>query len=414
MVQAWLVLPPLFLAYLVAAPPRLGRRAGQVLAAGVIAVVVSLSWMSVVAAIPANRRPYVDGTTNDSIFSKVFVYNGVSRIGLHIGAGTIVPANSPFLRALNSSNPETATFQAGPSPDKLFVGALGRDGGWLLALALVIALAVLVERRRAPRGDRQRAAVLLWGAWLVVLAALFSSDRYINSYYLVALAPAIAALCGIGLSSEWDGIARRPSRLALAGLVAACAGYALLLTASSAGHWWWLVALGSLMALAAIVALLATPWRRLGLALAGVSLLVLPAATTGLVVAQGLGAFSTPFQPAEATRYTTTEPETFQRRELTVTSDEDGIVSAVYTTALAAPWIMVTGEEYLPIGGYSGENPAPSLAALEHLVASGRVSLVFIPVHLVPRDPRLFWVREHCSGGGLEPPGGTELGEYDC
>ena len=225
MVQAWLVLPPLFLAYLVAAPPRLGRRAGHVVAAGAIAIVVSLSWMSVVAAIPANRRPYVDGTTNDSVFSQVFVYNGVSRIGLHIGAGTIVPANSPFLRALNSSNPETATLQ-GPSPDKLFVGALGRDGGWLLALALVIALAVLVERRRAPRGDRQRAAVLLWGGWLVVLAAFFSSGRYINSYYLVALAPAIAALCGIGLSAVWDGIARRPSRLALAGLVAACAGYA--------------------------------------------------------------------------------------------------------------------------------------------------------------------------------------------
>ena len=278
----------------------------------------------------------------------------------------------------------------------------------------MIALGVLVERRRAPRGDRQRAAVLLWGGWLVVLAAFFSSGRYINSYYLVALVPAIAALCGIGFSAVWDGIARRPNRLALAGLVAACAGYALLLVASSAGHWWWLVVLGSFVALAGIFATLAAPWRWLGLGLAGVSLLVLPAATTGLVVAQGLGAFSTPFQRAAVTRYTTKGPESFQRRELTVTSDENGIVSAVYSTALAAPWIMVTGEEYLPIGGYTGENPAPSLAALEHLVASGRVSLVFIPGRFFPRDPRLLWVREHCSGGGLEPAGGTELGEYYC
>ena len=116
MVQAWLVLPPLFLAYLVAAPPCLGRRAGHVFAAGAIAVVVSLSWMSVVAAIPANRRPYVDGTTNDSVFSQVFVYNGVSRIGLHLGAGTIVSSNSPFFRALNSSNPEITTLQAALPP----------------------------------------------------------------------------------------------------------------------------------------------------------------------------------------------------------------------------------------------------------------------------------------------------------
>ena len=212
-------MPPLFLAYLVAAPPRLGRRAGHVVAAGAIAIVVSLSWMSVVAAIPANRRPYVDGTTNDSVFSQVFVYNGLSRIGLHIGAGTIVPANSPFLRALNSSNPETATLQAPPPTSSSSVRSAVTAAG-CSALALVIALAVLVEAQTRPRGDRQRAAVLLWGGWLVVLAAFFSSGRYINSYYLLALAPAIAALCGIGLSAVWDGIARRPSRLALAGLVA--------------------------------------------------------------------------------------------------------------------------------------------------------------------------------------------------
>ena len=69
---------------------------------------------------------------------------------------------------------------------------------------------------------------------------------------------------------------------------------------------------------------------------------------------------------------------------------------------------MVTGEEYLPIGGYSGENPAPSLAALEHLVASGRVSLVFIPVRLVPRDPRLLWVRSTALVAGSSRPEARE------
>ncbi len=101
--------------------------------------------------------------------------------------------------------------------------------------------------------------------------------------------------------------------------------------------------------------------------------------------------------------------------DLTVANDVTGIVAAFYSTALAAPWIMVTGDEYLPIGGYIGEDPSPSLATLKHLVATGRVSLFVIPVLLSPRDPRLAWVRQHCANDQVNPVGtGTEFSEYSC
>ncbi|MBV8463885.1 MAG: glycosyltransferase family 39 protein, partial [Acidimicrobiales bacterium] len=69
MLQAWLVLPGLYLAYLLAAPAvDLVRRLGHVAVSLLVVVVVSLSWMSVVSLVPAHERPYVDASCNDSVF----------------------------------------------------------------------------------------------------------------------------------------------------------------------------------------------------------------------------------------------------------------------------------------------------------------------------------------------------------
>ena len=82
MMQAWLVVPALFLAYLVAAPVASFLRRVCHLAAATLAVgVVSLSWMSVVSLVPQSSRPYADGSCNDSLFNQVFSYNGFGRLG---------------------------------------------------------------------------------------------------------------------------------------------------------------------------------------------------------------------------------------------------------------------------------------------------------------------------------------------
>ena len=44
--------------------------------------------------------------------------------------------------------------------------------------------------RRAPRTDRTRAALLLWGGWLLVTGLVFSyMQGIIHPYYAIALAP---------------------------------------------------------------------------------------------------------------------------------------------------------------------------------------------------------------------------------
>ena len=54
----------------------------------------------------------------------------------------------------------------------------------------------------------------MWGTWLVVTAAVFSfMGGIFHEYYTVALAPAVAALVGIGGSTLWR---RRPQWAAMA------------------------------------------------------------------------------------------------------------------------------------------------------------------------------------------------------
>ena len=76
--------------------------------------------------------------------------------------------------------------------------------------------------RRAARTDRTRAAALLWGGWVLVTGLVFSyMNGIIHPYYMVALAPGIAALVGIGAMALWQA---RPGPENLAGRIAAAAG----------------------------------------------------------------------------------------------------------------------------------------------------------------------------------------------
>ena len=87
---------------------------------------------------------------------------------------------------------------------RLFNSVMGGQASWLLPAALLALGAGLIATRRAPRTDRTRAALLLWGGWLIVSGLVFSlSSGIIHTYYTVALAPAIAALVAIGGRMLW-------------------------------------------------------------------------------------------------------------------------------------------------------------------------------------------------------------------
>ena len=208
MMQAFTVVPAFGLAYLIAAPTSLRRRAVQLLAGLGALVVAGGWWVVIVSLVPAADRPFIDGSPDNSIWNLIFVYNGFGRLS---GSGTGGGAN----------------FSGTAGVFRLFNDAMGGQASWLLPAALVGFVAVLVVRRRAPRTDKVRAAAIVWGGWLLVTGAVFSYGKgVIHTYYTVALAPAIAALVAIGAQQLWKERAHVWARAVAAGSVVLTAGWA--------------------------------------------------------------------------------------------------------------------------------------------------------------------------------------------
>ena len=420
MMQAWLILPALALAYVVAAPPSLRVRLGQVALAGLVTVAVSLSWMVAVSLVPAGERPYVDGTQNDSVFSQVFVYNGISRLGRSwtlSGAGH----RASFFASGGGTAPNALAEHVSPSWHRLLGGIYGRDIGWLLPAALISVIAVLLARRGRGRRDLMRTSVLLWGAWLLPLWVTFSDGLYLHSYYVAALAPALAGLCGTGVALAWSRRERPFVRRILAATLVVSLGYGVYLLNGGAGVPSWLIPLATVATAIGVVALLApqAKLRRMAARAAATAIccaLVLPAVVSALIVTRGLGSFAAPFEPASAT---STPAQAGRRRardarfvEALEARYQAPIVFAIDTGRLAGPYIFASGKEILPLGGFEGGIPSPTPRQLRGYVASGMLRAVLVPPER--ENAGIAWIQSHCRRTQTETRGRIDLVLYEC
>lgn len=390
MLEAWVLLPALAIPYALAAPGRVRRRLGHLLAAGGVVVVVSLSWMAVVSVIPAHSRPYVDGSHDNSLFAAVFQYNGLGRTQAPLAAAA--QRNPQAGQLLNAF-----TIHHGPSVDRLFVGAAGRDIGWLLPAALISAVAILLNRRSEDRADPLRSAVLLWSLWLLTLLLVFSVAGEINPYYLAALAPPVAALCAMGLRTAVSSMRKPITPILLAATAAITAGYAVALLPGDTAPGWLAPAAGFLGG-AAVAMMLATIARpsvsRLAVPAAVLAAVLVPAVAAITIAADGRGPFDTPFQPQATTMVTQGLAATANHPAVTIPR-APGVryPVATYTSLLAAPLIYSTGQEVLPIGGFQGSAPAPTLPGLERLVDDNQVGVIIGPTST---DARMRWAANRC------------------
>ncbi|WP_316772181.1 ArnT family glycosyltransferase [Streptomyces sasae] len=185
MMQAYVVLPAFFLVYLWATDLSLGRRIRN-LAVGTAALVVSSAWwMVVVDLIPASSRPYIGGSTDNTVWDLVIGYNGFGRI---FGASSSV-----------GSAGNGASFGGSAGLYRMFNDIMGGQISWLIPFAAIALAGGLVLRGRAPRTDARRAALMLWGGWFVLHFLTFSlAEGTFHPYYVTAMAPGIAALAGAG------------------------------------------------------------------------------------------------------------------------------------------------------------------------------------------------------------------------
>ncbi|XVV09387.1 glycosyltransferase family 39 protein [Actinoplanes sp. CA-131856] len=256
MMQAFLVLPAFALVYLVAAPTGLGKRIRDLLVAG-LALVVSAGWYVLLVELwPASSRPYIAGSTNNSLWELALGYNGLGRIlgGSGNGGG-------------GGGGGQNTSFGGATGIGRLFGESMGLEISWLLPAALIALVAVLAATWTAPRTDRARASMLLWGGWVLVTGITFSyMSGTIHPYYTVALAPGIAALVGVGGRVLWLYRSRLWGRVVLAAMVLATAVWGWVLLGRA--DWmpvlrWASLALGAVFALALLVP--ASRLRRFGM-----------------------------------------------------------------------------------------------------------------------------------------------------
>lgn len=246
MLQGLLVLPAFGLVYLLAAGTLWGKRiVGLVIAA--VSLVVSAGWWIVAVWLwPADARPYIGGSTNNTVLDLVFGYNGLGRIfgGSGNGGG-------------GGGGTAGGSFGGATGLDRLFSSEMGLEISWLLPAALIALVLGLVVIGRQHIGELSRAGLALWGGWLLVTGLVFSfMSGTIHPYYTVALVPAIAGLVGTGGALLWHARERVTGRLGLAAMVAitSCWGWCLLNENPTWLPWLrWVILVGGLLSAVAIV-----------------------------------------------------------------------------------------------------------------------------------------------------------------
>ena len=417
MIEAWLVLPALCLAYLISGPGAGRRRVRELLVALVVTGVVSVAWMSAISLVPAASRPYVDGSQDNSVFAQVFSYNGFGRFD----------EQTPLtLLASEVARPGSESPLGYPAPGvtRMLHGTLGRDAGWLLPAAALVAVAGLIGRRRSPRRDPVRASLVLWAVWLATLWMTFSALTTINAYYTAALAPAAAAIIGTGVAMAWSGPGARSARgrrVVLAVVVAASTAYAAFLVPASGYRvpQWLLPAVIAVGLAAVALAVLSLAIRRdrvLGAALgaAVVAGVLAPAVASAGMAARYESAFDTPFEPAQAASAIDQLPVAAAAEAKTAVRLQDIQFGSPYllvtqTAALASFIAQSTSLEVLPIGGFTGAAPSPTLAQLQADIQAGKFRLVLGLARTT--DPRMRWIASHCQAVPLVSPA---LRYYSC
>ncbi len=352
-------------------------------------------WVAVVELTPASARPYIGGSTTNSFLELTFGYNGLGRI---FGRTTSTTTTGGAAGGPTGGTGGTggSMFSSNVGVLRMFTGDLGGHVSWLIPAALILGLAGLWIVGRVARTDVRRAALLLWGATLVVTGLTFSlMDGTFHQYYTVALAPSIGALVGIGGWLLWTRRAERWALPALAAVSLATTGWAWIVLARSPewNPWlrWVVLAVGLLAAAGLLLGRrLGSTMLRAGVTLAIIAALAGPtswtaqtvltphtggAVTTGPAVegstSGGPGGTTGQGTPPGASDTSTVSDAVIAL----LVEDADSFTWVAATTGAenAASYQLPTEKSVMPIGGFNGGDPSPTLEQFQTYVADGQI-----------------------------------------
>lgn len=385
LLQAFLVAPGLALAFLVAAPVGWWQRVGKLMI-GAATMVVSAGWyLALVSLWPADSRPYIGGSTDNSLLQLTLGYNGLQRVlgGQGGGGGAHPPGPPPGGGPGGPGGMGHLLFGGDPGIGRMFGMSMGAEASWLLPAALVGLVAGLWLTRKSPRTDRVRASLLLWGGWLLVTAAVFSfMDGIIHPYYTVALAPAIAAIVGISVRELWRVRELLVARLVLAAMSAGTGIWAFVLL-DRTPEWLpalrWIVLVGSVL-LAVTVAVGAHRGGRAVAVLAAGAILFAAAAPAAYAIETVASAHNGPVStsgPSKGDEFEPRRPGEHMADNPALAEMVQGLdnrwAAATVGSMGASSLELKTGASVMAIGGFTGSDESPTLEQFQGYVANHEV-----------------------------------------
>jgi 4-amino-4-deoxy-L-arabinose transferase-like glycosyltransferase len=425
MLQAFLVVPAFGVAYLLAGPPKLLTRVWQ-LALGAVAMVASLAWwVAAVELTPKSVRPYVGGSQNNSVLNLIFGYNGFGRL-TGDERGSVGARRLPTGRRVWG---DAGLF-------RMFDRHFGGQASWLIPAALLLLVVVGVATLRNARTERTRAALIIWGGWLVVTMLTFSLGKgIIHEYYAVALAPGVGGTIGVAGAYVWSARHTLWARTTMAASTTVTAAWAVVLLERTPAWLPWLVPVvvvpaalaGAFIVIGPRIApkiLTAATAGAVAVAFVGPAAYSLDTAATrhaGAIVSagpSGQGSYRPRAVRPRAPRVLTlaaprgggligglleaSRPD----HQLTTYLLQDAAhykwVAATIGSEEAAGYQLATNRSVMPLGGFNGTDPSPTLSQFEHWVATRQIH------YYLSTGRGLGGPGTH--GGGAGPQTGTSMG----
>ncbi|MBB5918247.1 4-amino-4-deoxy-L-arabinose transferase-like glycosyltransferase [Nocardia transvalensis] len=400
MLEGLMVLPALALAYLVVAPTTLGRRLLHLVAAAAALLVASGWYVLLTILWPASSRPYLAGSKDNTFMDLVLGYNGFARYLGHNHQGRKPFQLPPGYEMPHFGGRGPGGFGSGPT--RLFTGEIGFEISWLLPAAVVAFALVLIARFRSPRTDPVRGAALVFGLWLVIDGAAFTGMQGgMHAYYTLAIAPAVAGTFALGVHEVWHRRGTAFGRIGGAALILAGGVWTfVVLHRNSDWQPWlrWTVLVVTIVAAAGLLAMLLPAAarrvpRRFAAALLAAGLLVALGGSTAYAAAtlpQSHTGGSPTVGPARPQSPGPTaglggnplfrgdgdyDPRLISMLRATTTRWS----AAIDRSSPAAGLELASRTPVIAIGGFTSEDPVPTVPQFQDMVRRHEVTYYLAP-----------------------------------
>ncbi|MGZ4161094.1 MAG: mannosyltransferase YkcB-related protein, partial [Neobacillus sp.] len=282
---------------------------------------------------------------------------------------------------------------------------------WLLPGVLISVISLLWGIRFRVPLERKRRTVVLWTVWVLTMLVFFSIAKRFSSYYMVMMAPGIAALAGAGFIEMWkQWCAKEKKESWFLPLALVCT---VVFEISVVWKYPTLrdpltITIGVLTFIALICLMFVKKINAPGKK--GISIIVMLAGVLALITAPTAWAMT----PIE---YGGNVTKPFAGPELKTQHGRDGMTSnpklenylksnyregtylvATLNATSAAPIILDTGLPVMAMGGFMGNDPALTVEKLQKLINEGQIRYFLLQERSFGNQQSavLNWIKTNC------------------